>query len=76
MARPVNDDLSVKWKVMLPATVAGRVEFALSDPLHKKPIYGARAKLLTALLEWWVARESGMALPHIPSVSELRSQGE
>jgi hypothetical protein len=75
MGRPVNDDLNKPWKLLMPATLAGRVEYILIDPIHSKPIYGARNKLVGALLEWWVARESGTPpehLPHVPSVAELR----
>lgn len=74
MGRPVNDDLIKPWKVSLPATLAGRVEFMLRDPIHNKALYGARAELLEKLLEWWIARESGTTLPHVPSLLELREK--
>lgn len=76
MARPLNDDLNKPWKIVLPATLAGRIEYIFIDPIHQKPIYGARNKLITALLEWYIARESGTPperLPHVPSITELRS---
>lgn len=74
MSRPLNPDLNKPWKVILPATLAGRVEYMLLDPVHKKPIYAARAKLLASLLEWWIARESGLVdLPRVPSIHDLRS---
>jgi hypothetical protein len=73
MSRPLNPDLNKPWKIILPATLAGRVEYILIDPIHKKPIYGARATLIASLLEWWVARESGAPhLPAVPSILELR----
>lgn len=78
MARPLNPDLNKPWKLLMPATLAGRVEYILIDPVHKKPIYGSRNTLVIALLEWWIARESGTApehLPHVPSVTELRDAG-
>lgn len=59
----------------MPATLAGKVEYVLLDPVHQKPIYGARNKLITALLENWLAREQGVPLdqlPHVPTVLELR----
>lgn len=77
MARPVNSDLSLPWKINLPATLAGMVEYRLLDPVHQKPIYGARNELLVALLEWWLARENGTeadSLPHVPSILELRER--
>jgi len=76
MPRPVNPDMSKPWKLSMPATTAGRVEFALLDPIHSKPIYGARVKLINELLEWWLARESGTPLdrlPHVSSISEFRA---
>lgn len=75
MPRPFNPDMSTPWKLNMPATLAGKVEFLLLDPIHQKPIYASRNKLVVSLLEWWLARESGRdddSLPHIPSVIELR----
>lgn len=61
MSRPLNPDLTKHWKISLPATLAGTVEFYLFDPLHKKPIYGSRAKLITGLLEKWVSDQKAAA---------------
>lgn len=75
MARPLNPDLTKKWKICLPATLAGRVEFLLFDRLHNKPKYGSRAKLITGLLEEWVQRETA-ATKETPSdarVSDVQS---
>lgn len=73
MPRPFNPDLSTPWKINMPATLAGKVEYLLLDPIHQKPIYSSRNKLLVSLLEWWLARESGTSnLPHVPSIVELR----
>lgn len=75
--RPFNSDLSTPWKINMPATLAGKVEFTLLDPIHQKPIYASRNRLIVALLEWWLARERGLnvdQLPHVPSVSELRNR--
>jgi hypothetical protein len=33
------------------------VEFYLFDPLHKKPLYGSRGRLIAALLEQWVKEQ-------------------
>ena len=63
MSRPFNPDLTKNWKISLPATLAGTVEFYLFDPLHKKPLYGSRARLITALLEEWVKEQKRLG-PH------------
>jgi len=77
VARPANPDLIKPWKIHLPATIAGRVEWALMDPVHCKPKYAARGKLLVALLERWIAQELDHLpedqLPQIPSLEELRA---
>lgn len=75
MARPVNPDLNIAWKLVLPATLAGRVEYALMDPVLNKPIYGSRNKLVTALLTRWLEQQSGMPEANqspVPSLLELR----
>lgn len=75
MARPMNPDLSRPWKLNMPATLAGKVEYLLLDPIHQKPLYGARLKLVCELLEQWLARESGkpeVEWPRVSTVQELR----
>lgn len=75
MARPFNADLSTPWKLNMPATLAGKIEYLLLDPIHAKPIYASRNKLVVSLLEWWLAREAGAPdTPHVPSVLELRER--
>ena len=61
MPRPFNPDLTKNWKISLPATLAGTVEFYLFDPLHKKPLYGSRARLIASLLESWVEEQKRAA---------------
>lgn len=73
MPKASADDLYVKWKLSIPATLSGRVSHMLQDPLHNKPIYGARVKLVSELLEWWVSREMGTEPPHISTLAELRN---
>jgi hypothetical protein len=49
----------------------------LLDPIHQKPIYAARNKLIVALLNYWEARERGLPhdqLPPIPTLLELRGR--
>jgi hypothetical protein len=55
MGRPPNPDLTKDWKLPLPASLAGAVEFELLDPLTNKPRYGQRSKLVTHLLAVWLA---------------------
>ena len=66
-------DLLKPWKIVLPATLAGKVEYKLFDHIHNKPRYGIRGKLIVSLLEYWLAREEGRELPSIPSIEELRN---
>lgn len=73
---PRSEELLKPWKCAISAEIAGTVEFALTDPVTKKPRYGARKKLLEGLLSWWLARESGTSsdqLPDVPSLEQLRS---
>lgn len=74
MPRAQSSDLLKPWKVVLPATLAGKVEYRLFDPIHNKPRYGVRGALLEALLEYWLAREEGRDLPLIPTAEELRAR--
>ena len=63
MSRPYNPDLTKNWKISLPATLAGTVEFYLFDRLHGKPLYGSRAKLIATLLERWVEEQKAAGGP-------------
>jgi hypothetical protein len=65
--RPTNPDLTKYWKVCIPATLAGTVELYLFDKIHKKPLYGARSKLITELLEGWVKQQQLLALAAQPN---------
>lgn len=72
-----NRDLRKDWKVSIPATLAGRVEFALHDRITQQTKYGARNRLLSALLSRWLAEQSGTPpdrLPPVPSIEELMVQ--
>lgn len=75
MGRPRNPDLTINWKIPLPATLAGMVELALTDPLTKQPRYGARTKLVTALCEHWLDSVAGKPVDErrpLPTLDELR----
>ena len=75
MSRPLNPDLTKHWKISLPATLAGTVEFYLFDPLHGKPIYGSRGKLIATLLESWVQEQktAGQSPALVPDHTEETS---
>ena len=77
MSKPFNPNLSTPWKLNMPATLAGKVEYLLLNPIHTKPIYASRNKLVVSLLKWWLAREQGRgedSMPHVPTVLELRER--
>lgn len=73
MPRRPNPDLIKPWKVSLPATTAGRVEYVLLDPVHRIPLYGARGKLIDILLNMWLDKVSGREPRDFPSLDEIRS---
>ena len=76
MPRQLNPDLIVKWKLSMPATLAGRIEYLLLDQITKKPIYSARQRLVSALLERWLWDQSDKPTsppPDVPSIEELRA---
>jgi hypothetical protein len=74
MSRPLNPDLTKHWKISLPATLAGIVEFYLFDPLHSKPIYGSRGRLIAALLEDWVRQQKEAAAASPPLAPEPQQE--
>lgn len=57
MPRPLKPDLIKKWKVSLPATLAGTVEYLLRNPATGKPVYGSQSKLVESLLVDWVEKQ-------------------
>lgn len=71
MPRKAHPDLIKPWKISMQATVAGKIEHMLFDEINKKPHYGARGALIHSLLQYWIARETGAPLPHIPSRLQL-----
>lgn len=73
MARPPNEDLIKPWKINLPATTAGCVEHLLFDPIHNRPRYGVRAKLVDALLLRWLAYVQGNPISPMPTLDEVRN---
>lgn len=67
MPRHTEPDLRKDWKVSLPATLAGSVEFELMDPLTKKPRYSERSRLIAALLAEWLAGRGKVVEVDLPS---------
>lgn len=47
---------NVKWKITLPADLAGRAEMEIMDKDRGTPIYGLRSQLIRELLADWLAR--------------------
>lgn len=73
MSRPRLAHLRATWKLSLPAPTAAKVDLMFEDPLTGKPKYGARGKLVDALLTNWLATQGvGIAVP-VPTLEELRS---
>jgi len=71
-----NSELTIEWKLSMPATLAGRIEHVLLDPVTNKPIYGVRNRLLTSLLERWLAEQTetpDALLPPVPNIEQLRA---
>lgn len=68
-----SEDLTIPWKINVSATVGGKIEYWLTDPITKKPMYGKRGELIEALLEHWIAIQEGRPPPSLPSLAELRS---
>lgn len=63
MARPFNPDITIDWKITLPAPIAGRVRHLLLDTTTGKASYGSRSKIIASLLEEWIARQTPGAHP-------------
>jgi hypothetical protein len=65
MPRPHNEDFSISWKLNMPATLAGTIEYMLLDPVTRKPKYGARNKLVISLLRQWEYENRGRSSAEI-----------
>jgi len=70
--RPRLMYLRANWKLSLPAGLAAEVDLLLEDPLSRKPRYGARSRLVEALLREYLARARNETLPTVPSLNDLR----
>lgn len=46
---------NVKWKITLPADLAGRIELSLMNRDLGAPIYGLRSRLIRELLQDYIA---------------------
>lgn len=74
--RPRVPYLRVDFKVSLPAALAAEIDLMFQDPLTNRPKYGARAKLVTALMQRWLAEQRGEPVVPVPSLEELRDAGD
>jgi metal-responsive CopG/Arc/MetJ family transcriptional regulator len=52
----------VRWTVTVPSNVADRVDVLLMDRGRGAPTYGARAQLISDLLETWVSDQEARIL--------------
>lgn len=57
MAKRLHIDRPVEKRVSIPQSVVTRVDAILADPLSDKPTHGAWAKLVTGLLQQWLATQ-------------------
>jgi hypothetical protein len=69
--RPLTPHLRAEWKLSLHAAVAAEVDLLLEDPLTRKPKYGARSRLIEALLDNWLSQQRGGSSKPIPNREEL-----
>lgn len=46
---------NVKWKITLPADLAGRIELMLMNKDSGTPIYGLRSRLIRELLQDYIS---------------------
>lgn len=75
--RRSNSEPWTPWKLTIPASLAGTVEFLLLDPTLGKPTYGSRNTLVVRLLEAWlktlpteVKQVQGGALPLLRELNQ------
>ena len=54
MKRKYGEAKPIYWNIPIPQKLATEVELSLLNPVSGKPEYGARARLITALLRGWV----------------------
>lgn len=76
MARPRNAHLRATMKLSLPAPTVARLDLLFEDPLTGRPKYGARSKLIDALLWRYFADLEGAPPPPMPTLAELRASDE
>ncbi len=48
---------SIEWKLHIKGTIAAQVELLLTDPVRKKPKWGARSDLTERLYTEWIAQQ-------------------
>lgn len=73
MARPRNAHLRTTMKLSMPAPTVAKLDLLFEDPLTGRPKYGARSRLIDALLRRYFAEIEGDVLPDLPTLTELRN---
>lgn len=76
MARPRNAHLTAKLKLSMPAPTVARLDLLFEDPLTGRPRYGARSRLIDALLQQYFAQMDGSEIPQLPTLEELRNSDD
>jgi hypothetical protein len=76
MARPRLAHLRTTMKLSLPAPTVARLDLLFEDPLTGRPKYGARSKLIDALLRRYYADLEGEVPPELPTLAELRASDD
>jgi hypothetical protein len=59
MGKRSHIDRPVEKKISIPQSVVKAVEVHLLDPLTEQPAHGAWARLVTQLLQRWLAEHKG-----------------
>ncbi len=75
MSRPRSTYLRAELKISLPAALVAEIDLLLEDPVTRRPRYGAKSKLVEALLRTWLADigASRSVGPTIPSLEDLQA---
>lgn len=60
--RPPKIDPPIEWAIMVPSSLASRIELMLYDPSLGRTRYGSRSELIVSLLQQWAeARKRPLA---------------
>lgn len=70
--RPPLPYIRDTWKVSLPAPLTAEIDLMLSNPATHRLKYGARSRLVEALLRRWLAEVRGEPPNTVPGVDDLK----